>query len=152
MLARQLNPAEGNKMAVVAVDRVSRLERGSWYKGYRVRRTDLSFYKPHCMRALVQGTSYKKGYAFSPNKIVLRFRVQSRARVTGTISRGRYKVFVWSRGASTAQPIWMKRDSIGRWKAQNWSSIKANCRRPLVKWNAKTPTRAPKWKNPDDDL
>ena len=152
MLARQLNEKEGNAMAVMSVDRASGLGSGNWYKGYALRRSDLAYYKAYCTRALVQGTSNKKGYAFNPNKVVLKFRVQAKARFTGTIAKGRYKVFVWSMGASTAQPIWMKRDSKGRWKAQNYSSIKANCQKPLVKWNAKAPSKAPKFKNPDDDL
>ena len=110
---------------------------------------------PYCARTnlkRVLAQVRKKGYAFNPNKVVLKFRVQAKARFTGTIAKGRYKVFVWSMGASTAQPIWMKRDSKGRWKAQNYSSIKANCQKPLVKWNAKAPSKAPKFKNPDDDL
>lgn len=150
MLVHQLNKELGQKLLVLAAHPAALLQRGNWYKGYALRRAQLQYLKPYCMRALVQGTSAKKGYAFNPKKIQLKYRVQTKN--TGNYSRGNYKVFIWSRGASTAQPWWVKVDSKGRWKVTNFSSSKANCMKPLVKWNAKTPSAAPKYKNPDDDL
>ena len=78
MLARQFNETEGNKMAVMAAHRTWLLGPGNWYKGYAMRRADLVYYKPYCMRALVQGTSNKKGYAFDPKKVVIKYRVQTK--------------------------------------------------------------------------
>ncbi len=150
MLVRQLDEKEGNKMAVMAGHRKWVLGKGNWYKGFAIRRAEMTYYKGHCTRALVQGTSHMKGYAFDPKKITLKFRVQTK-RATKP-SSGKYKVYVYSTGASRSQPLQLMTDTKGRWKVTNFSSIKANCRRPAVPWDPKKPTKAKKYKNPDDDL
>ncbi len=151
MLVRQINKPLGQKLLVLAVDRDEQLVRGKWFKGYMMRQSSLRSSKPWCMRALVKGTSPRRGYAFDPKRVRIQFNTK------GTTRRGRVtKVFVYSSGAGKALPMWVKQDSKGRWKLSNWSwfvnPTQGYCRRPSVAWDPKRPAFAPAVKNPDDEL
>lgn len=123
----------GNQFFVLAVDK-NRLETGSTYKGYALRRGDIQLITNQMAKdknltnSYIKGSSVDNGYFV---KFPYKF-VYSTNPYSGDIKTGPFKVFIKCSGAASPRPITLKKNDKGIWKAANWSSVLVGIKKVAV--------------------
>ena len=118
------NPELGEQFFVISVDRGS-LTEGDTYKGFSIRKSDLSLIKNQTDKnkkipnSYIQGSSPENGYSVKSPYV---FKYKSNP-YSGDAENGPYKLFVFCSGADSPRPITIKKNNKGLWKASNWSSV-----------------------------
>ncbi len=142
LMKRLYDKDAGGKMLVLMTTESNlrkNTRRGPTYKGWgfhplRVEGLRRADRKPYCIRSFATGTKHTTGYKLNPDKVTIRFRRQDA--YSGSIAKGRYRVFVCSTGADSCKALWMTRNPKGIWKADAWGFIIGGCRRPVKKHDA----------------
>lgn len=116
----------GQRCLTVAVDRGRLVEGSQGYKGWQLRRGDLSRItsqlarQPYVPQSYIEGATPENGYQLPAPPCRMAFSDNPHS---GDAEAGPYKVFTACSGASSPRPVTVKRNNRGIWKASEWSSL-----------------------------
>lgn len=114
----------GTKFIIISVDK-NLLIKGNKYKGYDLGRSSWWTIKNQIKKNKKIPNSYIKGANPENNyttKLPYRFNFCANP-YSGNKTKGDFKVFVKCSGADSNRPMRLKKNTMGIWKVNNWSSI-----------------------------
>ncbi len=121
----------GKQCLTIAIS-LDLLETGSYYKGYQLRKSNMSLIRSqikkesHIPKSYIKGSTPENGYNIPEGNLMLNFFI---TKYSGDMGNDLFKVFVECSGASS-RPVTLKVNDKGLWKAYEWSSLIVGVRAP----------------------